>query len=587
MSETSKKKTSKRKNLKQKLKELHKEQGKREFDTTRLESIKGKLNKEDLTKAYKLVKDNKGNRAIKQGIKTKISDKDVEALKEALGGEQLERINTKAMSKKFFFNYRGGWFFDIIVNRKFKNNKGDIVSKYYGVFLNGNSGWVKAYELDNRNASEINRIFNDFVNSCSHLEIENNRYVNYPCKTIISDAEPGVPNSVGKVIVKKIVQSGTSHTALSRINAFASRLRKYFEKDTYVSIDDMNEFIDNWNNHQIPNIVCSRNEMMEDKELEEAYIVSCMYHNQEMDDEGESIFEENDKVRIIEKNDAFVNDKQKFGKELPNTYKIISNNKGNIKLENINDKSDVREVRTNAISRRVYDTDFNWKEYFGIDEPILNQPITYRKAVIPQQRTPEQLRRNQEEAEIYRTARSVPKARESIKINEGIEKQEFRTRAQKKREVRELNEGERNLDRMTKKKEAPEDLTIEEIYNIMTPEQKRDLAKKVIEEDREKNFDWGFIKNYSVKDFYYALDKFLNSISAEERNNLIGELMIYTKNSKINRKLNQETQNRLKDKLVKYFNDPGNRDKTQIFKNDLDAVILGEFSKNKPGKELK
>ena len=580
-------KTSKRKNLKQKLKALYKEHGKREFDTTRLESIKGKLNKQDITKAYKLIKENKGVRAIKQGIKTKISDKDIEALREALGGEQLETINTKALNKKFFFNYRGGWFFDIIVNRKPKNNTDETITKYYGVFLNGNSGWVKVYEMDEKRADVIKHIFEDFVNSCSHLEIEDNRYVNYPCKTIISDAEPGVPNSVGKVIVKKIVQKGTSHSALSRINAFASSMRKYFKDDIYVSVKEMNEFVDNWNNHQIPNIVCSRNEMMEDKELEEAYIVSCMYHNQEIDDEGESIFKENDKVRIIEKNDVFVNDKQKFGKELSNTYKIISNDKGNIKLENINDKSDVREVRTNAISRRVYDTDFNWKEYFGIDEPILNQPITYRKAVIPQQRTPEQLRRNQEEAEIYRTARSVPKARESIKINEGIEKQEFRTRAQKKREVRELNEGERNLDRMTKKKEAPEDLTMEEIYNIMTPEQKRDLAKKVIEEDREKNFDWGFIKNYSVKDFYYALDKFLNSISAEERNNLIGELMIYTKNSKINRKLNQETQNRLKDKLVKYFNDPGNRDKTQIFKNDLDAVILGEFSKNKPGKELK
>ena len=556
--------------LKRRLQELSKRESKK-LDAKNLDAIKTKLNKEDIKTAYKRIKAGVGIKGIQNALDNKLNAKQIETLKEAIGGEAVERIKSKVMNKKFFFNHRGGWFFDIIINRQLKNNKDDNVVYYYGVFLNGNSGWVKVYELTSRDSNTLTKTIQNFISDCSRLEV-NGEIIHYPVKVIISDAESGLPNKIGDVTIHKIVQSHTTHSALSRINAFASLLRKRFKEDTYVSIEQMNEFVDDWNKHKIPVINCSRNNMMKDKELEEAYIASCLYHNQIIDDESSDIFKVDDEVKIIEKNDDYQHDKQKFGKELTATYKILSSDKGNIKLQNVENEADTRTVRTNNISGRVNKNYFDWKQFFGIGDDELNtQPVSVSHNVVPAHRTPQQVRENKREAEVYKTARSVRGARESIKINKGIEHPEDRTRAQKKKEVRELAEGERMMD-------------TNQVWKNLSPEKQKEIAERIIEEDRNKNFDWGFIKNFSRREHFNSLDKFLNHMSPQDRANMLGELMIYN-NNRIN--LSDNKKVKLVEKMNDYFEKPENRHYLQEFKNDIEALYQGVLTRNKPGRKLR
>ena len=556
--------------LKRRLQELSKRESKK-LDAKNLDAIKTKLNKEDIKTAYKRIKAGVGIKGIQNALDNKLNAKQIETLKEAIGGEAVERIKSKVMNKKFFFNHRGGWFFDIIINRRLKNNKDDNVVYYYGVFLNGNSGWVKVYELTSRDSGTLTKTIQNFISDCSRLEV-NGEIIHYPVKVIISDAESGLPNKIGDVTIHKIVQSHTTHSALSRINAFASLLRKRFKEDTYVSINQMEEFVDDWNKHKIPVINCSRNNMMKDKELEEAYIASCLYHNQIIDDESSDIFKVDDEVKIIEKNDDYQHDKQKFGKELTATYKILSSDKGKIELQNVENKADTRTVRTNNISGRVNKNYFDWKQFFGIGDDELNtQPVSVSHNVVPAHRTPQQVRENKREAEVYKTARSVRGARESIKINKGIEHPEDRTRAQKKKEVRELAEGERMMD-------------TNQVWKNLSPEKQKEIAEKIIEEDRNKNFDWGFIKNFSRKEHFNSLDKFLNHMSPQDRANMLGELMIYN-NNRIN--LSDNKKAKLVEKMNDYFEKPENRHYLQEFKNDIEALYQGVLTRNKPGRKLR
>ena len=278
-------------------------------------------------------------------------------------------------------------------------------------------------------------------------------------------------------------------------------------------------------------------------------------------------------MKIIEKNDDYQHDKQKFGKELSGTYKILSNNKGKIELQNIEDESDKRIISSNNISGRVNKNSFNWKQFFGINDDELNtNPTSIISNVVPAHRTPQQIRENKREAEVYKTARSVRGARESIKINKGIEHPEDRTRSQKKKEVRELMEGERMMD-------------TNQIWKNLSPEKQKEIAERIIEEDRNKNFDWGFIKNFSRKEHFNSLDKFLNHMSPQDRGNMLGELMIYNNRGNIN--LSDNKKSKLAEKLNNYFEKPENRHYLQEFKNDIEALYQGVLTKNKSGRKLR
>ena len=125
-------------------------------DFAKLRDIKPPSLNESLIKK---VSDKVGKKGIakildsKQGIGTivrqlgnKLSNKEVSDIKSMLG-EHAINSNTKLVQSKFFFPYRGAWFFDLIVNHKLRENPKNELVKYFGVFLNGNTGWVKAGRL--------------------------------------------------------------------------------------------------------------------------------------------------------------------------------------------------------------------------------------------------------------------------------------------------------------------------------------------------------------------------------------------------------------------------------------------------------
>ena len=535
-----------------------------------LDKIKN-IDRAQLKETLKRVKQGHGISTIRRATKNKLTAEQAKLLQEALGGGEFRKISAKFLNKKFFFNHRGGWFFDILINRSLKNNTEDTVEKYYGIFLNGNTGWVKAYVLPDKKADTITNIFNMFVHDCSNLKVED-KIINYPVKKIISDDEPGVPNSLGEITIQKIKQTKTTHSALSRINAFASVLRKRYKNKNYVSPKELSVFIKDWNNYQIPNIICTRNEMMLDKELEEAYIASCLYHNQETEIEGEEILQKDDEVKIIEKNDKYIQDKQIFNKERTETYKIIDNKEGNITLQNIDDENDVRTVRANNISRKLVKNDFNWKSFFGMDDNDLQfEEELDPDLVVPIKRTPKQLAQNKTEATIYKNAKSVPKARETIKIEGGIEDPKFRTRAQKRKEVEDLKKGEVSNE------------TIEEKWRGMSMEEKKHVAEEIVKEIRNMEYDRGFVQFFSAEDYYNAIDKFLNRMTPDQRNRLLGEVQIYDKKGNI--KLSNKKREILNEKLSSYIEKPEQRELLQVFPNDIYAILEGKFAKNKPGRK--
>lgn len=543
-----------------------------------------KLSKKDLAKINKLVNEGAGTKYIRSSIGNRLTQEEINNLKKAMGGV-VEDLNTRILNKKFFFNYRGGWFFDLIINRKLSNNKDDTQVKYYGIFLNGNTGWVKAYEVDNKKKNDLTNIFHRFITGCSHLNVDGH-IINYPVKMIISDNESGVPNKEFEgVQIQKITQSRTAHTALARINAFASHLRKRYKDNVYISPDDLSDFIESWNNSQIPTIVCSRNEMMIDEDLEEAYIASCLYYNHDVDEDTKEIFKADDKVRIIEKNDIAKSDNQKFGKELTDTYKIISNNNGNIKLENINDSSDVREVRSNAISKRVYDVNFDWKDYFGMTDEDFKPKKRTVSLVEPLKRSKKELEKNKRETEMRKKYKSPMKYREVKELEEGMERQEDRTKAQKNREDNELKEGEKQAGIIKKLnsrlQQQQEQKALEDVFKDLPQSEKIRIAMKINDLERDKNFDLGFITNFTAKEMYENIDNFLNNMSPEKRNAILGELQIFPMfNSKNKLNLSDRKRNYLKYSLLDYFESPEYREFRGANKNDFEAMLSGHFTKN-------
>ena len=165
-----------RKTLKEKLQRL---QETRDFfpqnvDNDLLKSVKKKIGAAGLDK---IISSNRGARAIKNAFHNKISEYDINKLRNIFGSHK-ESIDGSALNKRFSFQYRGGWFFDLIANHKYKENPDSTLSKYFGVFLNGNSGWVKAYEVNKKNNTKD--IYEQFISDCSHLQIGPGQFVKYP-----------------------------------------------------------------------------------------------------------------------------------------------------------------------------------------------------------------------------------------------------------------------------------------------------------------------------------------------------------------------------------------------------------------------
>ena len=362
-----------RKRLKEKLERIRET---RDIEPSKMDDdiLKSVLDKIGSGGIDKILSSNHGARTLKNSLHNKISEYDIGKIRKAFGAH-TETLDTNALNKRFFFQYRGGWFFDLIANHKYKDNPDRNLTKFFGLFINGNSGWAKAYEVNRKD--NCKSIYQEFIDDCNHLQIGPNQYVKYPVKKIISDDDSAIPNSMPGVEIEKITQRGTNHGALSRINAFASHLRSYWKDSEYITIDQMNEFIENWNNAHIPGVSCSRNEMMEDKELEEAYICGCLYHNKNVEKESEENFRAGDEVKIRELRDTFIRNPQQYRKEKTGTYKIETNDRGNIRAVNINDPNDVLNVRTREITGRVINAGRNWRDRFNDISDDEDAPIDF------------------------------------------------------------------------------------------------------------------------------------------------------------------------------------------------------------------
>ena len=124
-----------------------------------IKKVNDKIGKEGIAK---ILNSKQGIGTIVKQLKNKISNKEVSDIRSMLGEHSIN-ANSNAVKYKFFFPYRGAWFFDLIVNHKLRENHKNELVKYFGVFLNGNTGWVKAYEINSRQASEIKSISEPFV----------------------------------------------------------------------------------------------------------------------------------------------------------------------------------------------------------------------------------------------------------------------------------------------------------------------------------------------------------------------------------------------------------------------------------------
>ena len=524
-------------------------------DFAKLRDIKPPSLNESLIKK---VSDKVGKKGIakildsKQGIGTivrqlgnKLSNKEVSDIKSMLG-EHAINSNTKLVQSKFFFPYRGAWFFDLIVNHKLRENPKNELVKYFGVFLNGNTGWVKAYEINSRSAAEIRNIFDDFINSCNSLQIQpGGKPVKYPVKKIISDNEGGVPNSLPGIDIVKKTQSGTSHGMLSRINSFASALRKYFRDKQYLTLEDLDEFIEVWNMGTVPMVRCSRNEMMEDIDLEEAYIAACMTENADVKAAVEEGFKSDDLVKVKETNDKFRHNPQQFNKEKTGTYKVISNEDGNITLENIHDPNDRMTTRAMNITKRVVSGRQNLERYLGPNNEVLPDVSNEvaPQVVVRQVKTPKQTEENRAEAQIHKNSKTVARANENKQLRQG-----------------EIN------------------------FNNMTQKEITDIARHVVEREMDNDFHLGFLSHLTPAEKYSRMEEFANKLPTNYLSELFGDVEFYTAKKK---NLGPRNLIKLQRNLMGLLEKPEFRDiwndaKYEADENDI-ARALGIFVRNKPG----
>ena len=531
----------------------------KKIDEDLLKTVRDKIGNSGVDK---ILSSKRGARTIKNAFQNKISEYDINKLRNIFGSHK-ESIDSNALNKKFFFQYRGGWFFDLIANHKYKDNPDRTLSKYFGIFINGNSGWVKAYEVNKKNNTRD--IYEQFIHDCGHLQIGPTKFVKYPVKKIISDDDAVIPTKIEGVDIEKITQRGTSHGALSRINAFASHLRSYWKDSEYITLEQLEEFIDNWNNSNIKGMSCSRNEMMEDKTLEEAYICSCLYHNDKMGMESEQAFQKGDEIKVRAVRETFIRKPPISNNERTDPYRQEPLEGRPLSAININDPNDIINIRTREITGRVINSGRNWRDILGVDDSDddVDTP-DYSYHVVREKRTPAEQRANEKEAEIYKTSRNVNGARirKSIEVD-GMEDPQMRTRSQKKKEVRDLEEVWKNMDNYSKEK----------------------VAKKAFEIEKNTDFDRGIFTGYSAGELYNAIDNFLNRMEPDERNRFLGSIEFYDKSNP--NSVSKDVLYRIKPKLKRYFEKPEHRAELAYLKNDLAAIKSGTFTPNKPGDKNK
>ena len=241
-----------------------------------------------VNQAYKFAKEHDIQGVTKKAIMAYI--KDIEATK---------KFDGKKASKKFVFNFIGGWFADIGFNRNKEMGRkidGDDWLKQFVLFVNGNTGWAKVYEAPTKDRTVVSSIIERFIKDMK----------GYPVKQIITDNDGCFDDTkfpimkIQSEIADNEYEEHKNHRLFSRIDSFMSHLRRYAwheynvgkvngkhakitdqppTKEFYIPLDTVKRFVMEWNEHSIPQIRCTRNEMMRDRNLEMAYICYALYGN--------------------------------------------------------------------------------------------------------------------------------------------------------------------------------------------------------------------------------------------------------------------------------------------------------------------
>ena len=186
----------------------------------------------------------------------------------------LKRKQVKPFMIKIFSPSTGTWFTDLLDNGR-ENDP-----RYWHVFIGTNNRFAVVQPLDSKNAVDVRRSLNDFINA-------------YHPSKITSDQEPAFleKGNVQLMKDKKVLFQTVpekNHSTLAIIDRFIRTLRdmnRPSDNDKKQSTDDefkyfsrgkMKKLVDIYNNSFHSAIKCSPKEMFNDKEKEKEYIFKCM-----------------------------------------------------------------------------------------------------------------------------------------------------------------------------------------------------------------------------------------------------------------------------------------------------------------------
>ena len=284
--------------------------------------------------------------------------------------DSYENLSFNRLNKKVVFPYIGGWFFDILDNRGKVAKAGDPnFSRGWAVFCHGNSGYIVAFPIRSKAASVLTRVYHTFKQYCENLPVLVFKHgegraqnkpkrvrVDYPIKHIVSDMEKGWGKNFDTGITK--MNASENHRFLSRVNAFASQLRKRFygqgldgNEQRSISNDEFEDFVADWNLSYISWHGITRGQMLTNKNLELAYIARALYYNQDMNEQRHGALTDDDIVTIREPEKKF-NAPTRQNRNIPSKYRVMDIGNNQLKLVNINNDKDVRNVHWNDVRGR-------------------------------------------------------------------------------------------------------------------------------------------------------------------------------------------------------------------------------------------
>ena len=245
-------------------------------------------------------------------------------IKKRLHDKRFSREYKKIYQLKIFSSFPGAWFSDIYDNLAGNN------PRYWQIFINTNTRFAVALELNSKTSDDINNNLKIFI-------------PNYKPRKITSDEEPGLiteknlnymkDNNCGLFIIQE-----QNHSALGIIDRFIRTLRdmnrpKEIGKNdssdkefTFISKQKMKDFINKYNNTVHSTTKHTPKEMMDNPQLEKEWIEKCLTRKEEQELIKDFKLKEGDLVRFSIPNDKMSKRRYQTTRE---AYKIEERN-GNI-----------------------------------------------------------------------------------------------------------------------------------------------------------------------------------------------------------------------------------------------------------------